>query len=114
MRKKILLEEESQWKTIKLKNDKKIEWLLAKYGYRRPTGKRLEEGLSEEDIQLLADIKYSDKDLEERMKDYKEKEPPIYGDVQVSENVKALLKLDPKLATLGKIVMRDIKAEMEL
>ena len=38
----------------------------------------------------------------------------MYGDVQVSDNVKAILKLDPKLATLGKIVIRDVKAEMEL
>ena len=45
---------------MKCKNDGKVKWLLAKYGGGRHAGKCLLKGLSEVDIQLLENIKYSE------------------------------------------------------
>ena len=74
----------------------------------------LREGLSEVDSDLIRGVKYLDTDLADIEHEYEEKGPLIYGDIEISEDVKTLMKLDPKLATLGRIEMKEVKAEVEL
>ena len=66
---------------------------------------------TEERVQENTDVNTDDASNDDK---HFEKEPLVYGNVNISDNIKALLKLDPKFATLGKLEMKEVKAEIEL
>ena len=105
---------EKIWDDIRRKNDSKVGWLLSKYGNMNRSKSQEVVKMSDIDEEMIKDIDYTDEDLETTYKDFKEKETLIYGKVEVSKNIEAVMKLDPKFATLPKLEMKDIKAEVEL
>ena len=114
IRKRMMKDSEKIWDDIRRKNDSKVGWLLTKYGNMNRSKSQEVVKMSDIDEEMIKDIDYTDEDLETTYKDFKEKETLIYGKVEVSKNIEAVMKLDPKFATLPKLEMKDIKAEVEL
>ena len=94
---------ESDWKEGKIKNRNKVNHLVSKW--RSQQSRNMEEN--------LRNIKYSDKDLARDICD-KNDSPVVYGNVEVSENMKEALTLNPKLMCFPQIDPWDMEVAVEL
>ena len=94
---------ESDWKEGKIKNRNKVNHLVSKW--RTQQSRNMEEN--------LRNIKYSDKDLARDICD-KNDSPVVYGNVEVSENMKEALTLNPKLMCFPQIDPWDMEVAVEL
>ena len=64
---------------------------------------------------MIRNIKYSDRELENDVENIEihDSDVPQYGDVQLSENAKAVLRMNPKFMTYEKIDDLSIEVEIE-
>ena len=94
-------EVEEIWMKGKIKNNQKAETLLRRW-------------IPEESMEVIRDVKKGDKDLESSGEfGTTEPEPIVYGNIVISENVKAALKLHPKKRIYEKIDTTRIETEIE-
>ena len=107
-------EVQKEWDEKKESMKSKIKHLTQKWKYRNEPHEERWNGIA-----------ISDKELEEFRKDGGIEEhglklnevntdPAVYGNTEVTENQKALLRLPPKFATYGKISEKEMEVEMEV
>ena len=98
---KVKSDVEKIWHDGKIKNAEKVNHLKCKW---RPK--------AAVEHKLIRNVKYSDEDLGA---DHDSKEdPPMYGNVEASENMKEALRTNPKFMTYEKIDILDCETRYEL
>ena len=91
------------WIDRKQKNKQKVQFLL---------DKKKQSELVEDTVTDIRGVKYRDIDLQTEVND-KNQNAVVYGNVEVSENMAEVLKMNPKLMTYEKIDETDMEIEFE-
>ena len=92
---------ESIWKEGRDKNQAKLNFLLSKWK------------TSVKENENIRNVKYSDADLEDVVVSDVDENIIAYGNVEVSENVKSVLGLPPKLMTYNSIDLIQVETEIQ-